>query len=581
MKRIILMMMFAALLPLPAASQTKTFKFSNLPGAETVFTLTDNSMEIAHIPSSEDHRYIMFNSETKEVVDNAVSFGLQYNTDDRHSITVYKGSEKSGTKWGWIYNGFYLLVKNGEYFFETPPVLEINKLIFRNSKDPRDFLDPSYGVQCDNAEIIAKAREITAGSKSDYEKTKAVHDWMATNIYYDWDAYLSSSSSYVCGSLDVLHSKKSVCQGYANLAAALLSSLNIPCRVVSGYGLGVSTSGAWSIYNIDHATNHAWNEVYVSGRWIIMDVTWDSDLGYRNGQFNYNKGLRGWRYFDPTLEAFSIDHKYEATDSETKEKAAVLIDEFIWQSVVSDNDLVRYKYYKDKYPNGMHIKDCDLVILKIENEAEDKFWQTTVSENTLESNLRYREKYPQGRYIDLCVSNIHIHEAKQLWITVSGCKNETELLNFLSKYDDCDEAELAKIQLSDFYEEKGDEMEKGNQWQEAIEFYSKAMQYSNSESITAKKDAAYSNSLYSVFVSNPNINNGEKYMQECRAGKYFLKIYEKLYLLYFNAAEAAYKSKDYKNAKVYYLKVAERERVDDKCNNKATKQLKKLNKMNL
>jgi hypothetical protein len=578
MRKAISMIMLATLFPVLAAAQAKTFKFSNLPNAETVFTLTDSTMKITGVPTSEDHKYLMFNSETQEVIDNEVSFNLRYKTDGRHSITIYKGDAKSGIKWSWI-DDFYLLVKNGEYFFEIPPVLEMNNLIFQDSKEARDFLYPEHDIQCDDAEIVARAREITTGIKSDYEKTKAIHDWMATNIYYDWDAYLSSS--YVCGSVDVLRDKKGVCQGYANLAAALLRSLNIPCRVVSGYGLGVSTSGAWSIYNIDNGTNHAWNEVYVSGRWIIMDVTWDSDLVYRDGQFNYNKGQRGWRYFDPTLEAFSIDHKYEAMDEETREKSALLIDEFIWQSVVSDNDLVRYKYYKDKYPNGIHVKDCDLAILKLEHEAEDKFWQATVSENTLEAYLKYKEKYPHGRYIASCISNIHVHEAKRSWATVNGCKNETELLNFLSKYGDCDEAEPAKLQLSSFYEEKGDAMAAGDQWQESIEFYVKAIRYNNSNSIMAKKDAAYSEVLYAAFVSNPGINNGEKYMQECRTGKYFLKIYEKLYLLYFNAAEAAYKSKDYKSAKVHYLKVAERERIDDKFNNKATKQLKRLNKMTL
>ncbi|MDR1554391.1 MAG: transglutaminase-like domain-containing protein, partial [Prevotellaceae bacterium] len=175
---------------------------------------------------------------------------------------------------------------------------------------------------------------ITINCETDYEKAKSIHDWVAANIYYNMDGYYSSSYGST-DALGVLQNKKTVCQGYANLTAAMLRSLQIPCSVVSGYALGIGTSGSWSIRNIVEATNHAWNEAFISGRWIIIDATWDSDMQYRNSQFDSGKGLRGWKYFDPTLEAFSFDHKYGVYDKTINEKIANITEDYIWQTISS------------------------------------------------------------------------------------------------------------------------------------------------------------------------------------------------------------------------------------------------------
>ncbi len=129
---------------------------------------------------------------------------------------------------------------------------------------------------------------------------------MADNIYYNWDAYLSGSYGRT-DAIGTLESRRSVCQGYAELTAALIKSINIPCKVVSGHALGVSAGGRyWD--QVDHnSSNHAWNKAYVDGKWIIMDTTWNSRNKYENSQFK--KGEKIYRYFDPTLMAFSYTHK--------------------------------------------------------------------------------------------------------------------------------------------------------------------------------------------------------------------------------------------------------------------------------
>jgi len=65
-------------------------------------------------------------------------------------------------------------------------------------------------------------------------------------------------------------------------------------------------SESWETVN-HTSSNHAWNEAFVNGRWVIMDTTWDSTNKYENAEFN--KGNINHVYFDPTLKTFSLNHK--------------------------------------------------------------------------------------------------------------------------------------------------------------------------------------------------------------------------------------------------------------------------------
>lgn len=170
------------------------------------------------------------------------------------------------------------------------------------------YLQPDNFVDSDNSTIKKKAQEITKGITDDYEKVKAVHDWIANNIWYDYDG-LNQKSEIEYIASEVLVSKKSVCQGFADLAAAMLRSLGIPTKVTNGYAMGVGTSEVWTndILNSDQS-NHAWNESYVNGRWVIYDCTWDSDNKYINKEYSKDTGCTGHCYFDLTLERFSSTH---------------------------------------------------------------------------------------------------------------------------------------------------------------------------------------------------------------------------------------------------------------------------------
>ncbi|WP_432664903.1 transglutaminase-like domain-containing protein [Wukongibacter baidiensis] len=157
------------------------------------------------------------------------------------------------------------------------------------------YLKASQNVQSDSEEIIALANEIIGDENDDYEKLRKIHDWVASNIDYDRDGY--HSGDYLpTDALSVLKNKKAVCSGYSRLTAALLRAIGIETRIIHGAALGVGTSGDWDSTDKTNI-NHAWNEAFINGRWVIIDTTWDSSI-------NRIKD----KYFDPTLEKFSSDH---------------------------------------------------------------------------------------------------------------------------------------------------------------------------------------------------------------------------------------------------------------------------------
>ena len=157
--------------------------------------------------------------------------------------------------------------------------------------------------------IIDLAESITENISDDYSRIKAVHDWVADNIYYDHDA--SGSKDYEdTSALGVLELKRSVCEGYAKLTVALLRAAGIPAKYIDGFVLGLNGIKRADVFydlNSDEL-NHAWCEAFADGRWIIIDVTWDSRNRYENGE--YSQFPRTDKYFDISLEEVSANHKY-------------------------------------------------------------------------------------------------------------------------------------------------------------------------------------------------------------------------------------------------------------------------------
>ncbi len=225
----------------------------------------------------------------------------------RLEISVYTSPKMYGEYNSMILDYVYI-VKNdiGEWEIEKSPVYENNCEFYETEKPVNNALTSSSAILSEREDVKRFVNNIVNGIDNDYDKLLALHDWICKNIYYDEDAVQSGEyPSY--NPIDVINSRKGVCKGFAYLFATMVRSINIPCNIVSGYALGVEEIDDWGDVSSSEAPNHAWNEAYVDGRWIIIDTTWDCGNKIENG--NKTELPVSHVYFDANIDYFSANHK--------------------------------------------------------------------------------------------------------------------------------------------------------------------------------------------------------------------------------------------------------------------------------
>ena len=171
---------------------------------------------------------------------------------------------------------------------------------------------------------VALAREITKGLDSDYEKAKAIHDWVCGNISYDKDKFYAIERHEDSPYLDILVSRRGVCADYTTLTIVMLRGVDIPARRVRSFiGEGEAFWGSkvldhnYKLIETRHEDVHDHTEAYIDGRWLSMDTTWDAAGEWENGRQTVPAGIRGYEWFDIPLEklsegrmTFDLDHFY-------------------------------------------------------------------------------------------------------------------------------------------------------------------------------------------------------------------------------------------------------------------------------
>jgi hypothetical protein len=133
---------------------------------------------------------------------------------------------------------------------------------------------------------------LSAAAASDEEKVLAFSYWIAKNIRYDKAEmkWLKRSNKTP---FEVLQNRKAVCEGIANLFQQMCTNEKIVCYTITGHAYG---NFLRRTFNCTHM-RHAWNVVYVSGRWQPVDVTWCGPA-VKNGNFRKNPDLN-WIFDDP------------------------------------------------------------------------------------------------------------------------------------------------------------------------------------------------------------------------------------------------------------------------------------------
>lgn len=145
--------------------------------------------------------------------------------------------------------------------------------------------------------IKSTAQDIVKDKTTQVEKISAVAEYLAQNIYYDYDALaqwgITSTTNYL--PYDILKNEYTVCSGYAHTFQALMQALAIPCVCVE-------------------SNNHEFNAVYTGERWMLLDTTWMSNNTYKEGI--KTKGEMDYEWYDFTIDQAVSDYYHIILDME-------------------------------------------------------------------------------------------------------------------------------------------------------------------------------------------------------------------------------------------------------------------------
>lgn len=183
-------------------------------------------------------------------------------------VQVIKGKEN------YVYDSegaIPLQLGNGKYMIRVLDYVEGNKYKIVDEKELdlniKDlnlvYLQSIQNINWDkDMEFIKKAKEITKRAKTDKEKVEIIHDYV-TKIEYDKKKAETLEPWYLPKLDEIYKKNKGICYDYASIFAGMTRSVGIPTKLIMGYTEEVDEY-------------HAWNQVYLDGKWITIDTTVDA-----------------------------------------------------------------------------------------------------------------------------------------------------------------------------------------------------------------------------------------------------------------------------------------------------------------
>jgi transglutaminase-like putative cysteine protease len=138
----------------------------------------------------------------------------------------------------------------------------------------------------DSMKAIEKAKELTKDLKTDEEKIAVIHKYIIESVRYDYDKISNLKYDYLPNIESTYTTNKGICYDYSSLFAGMLRSIGIPTKLIKG-----NTKNAQGF--------HAWNEVYVNEKWMIVDTTYDAQMKENKLKYTIAKNSKD---YDKTYE---------------------------------------------------------------------------------------------------------------------------------------------------------------------------------------------------------------------------------------------------------------------------------------
>lgn len=120
-----------------------------------------------------------------------------------------------------------------------------------------------------NEKVQEIVKNTTTDDMGEYEKEKALYDYLVNNCEYDMDTLNSGVWDKNNDEYSALINELSMCKGYAQAMNRLLKAVNIESKIVIGNIIDTEEPDKEKL-------GHAWNIVKINGKYYHIDATWDS-----------------------------------------------------------------------------------------------------------------------------------------------------------------------------------------------------------------------------------------------------------------------------------------------------------------
>lgn len=315
MKKIIILLfvfvLFTSFGVIFAEASFVEFRASNLQECGVKLSIDNDHLVIEELPDDECFEYLTAvfykgsgykSVKSKTNIDNrTVKFKIPYYSDDDYEVAVFYGNEVLTP---FLPYSIVINIDDGEFNFVQSPTYKANYSKYESSpssKEDMDYYSFYYLSENDGDEQLRNVvKSLISGKVNNYEKAYSIYNWLAENFYYD--SNLKDKNTTVPKTMKELLVDK-VCDSneFATLYSTMLRSAGIPSRSVFGIAL-VNNRNA-----TQPTVHHYWNEVYLDGGWIIVDVSMACSNRYIDGN-KIRSPKTSDIYFDSTLDFFSYSH---------------------------------------------------------------------------------------------------------------------------------------------------------------------------------------------------------------------------------------------------------------------------------
>lgn len=187
----------------------------------------------------------------------------------KSDLYAHCGVPKYGDYLQWNSSSFYLGYTSNRYVTKYQFVA-----VFLSNTAQEEAVDARIPIVMDSLEL---------DGKDEYERIKAIYDYICSNVKYDFEHLYNSSYTLKHSTYAALIQGKAVCQGYATLFYRMCLEAGIDARVIVG------NAGS---------EKHAWNIVRLGKYYYYIDSTWDA--GYNDYCYFLKGGV--FNEHDPEYE---------------------------------------------------------------------------------------------------------------------------------------------------------------------------------------------------------------------------------------------------------------------------------------